>query len=77
MRLKRSELGYREKEREKDRIRRRQARQRNDILRQRERERDKHYKKVQRRMPLGVSSVAQVETDSYSLDLVEFNGVDL
>ena len=48
MRNKRSDPQYREQEREKDRIRRRQARQRNLAARDDERQRDRSYKRIQR-----------------------------
>ena len=72
MALKRKEPGYRENERKKDRIRRRQTRQRNELTRMKERERDREYKRVTRRLPLsGVITRGEVRT--YLLDAGDVN----
>lgn len=78
MRLRRQDPEYRELEREKDRIRRWQARRRNDTSRQKERERDKQYKRVHRKIPKSSSgSAAHVEVTSYNIDMSDINSVDL
>lgn len=61
MKAKRKNPEYRELERQKDRIRRREARQRDEAYRNKERKRDKEHKRLQRSMTTNIYQVVSAD----------------